>query len=137
MRYFRRKSQFVWLALLAVAGQVVLTLGHAHETQESGVRQFDFSLSGVTLEAGGYTIAAKDNADAHRDLPTGSNDLDESCVICWTIAQAGASILHSPASIYLTRLRLTVALPYRTVELISCGRTSQFGSRAPPVASQA
>ena len=123
MRYFRERSLFVWLGLLAIAGQIVLTVGHLHAAHEDSVRKADFGLFDTTRH--------------HRELPTNPNDLDGSCALCWTIAQAGSLILHRPATIRTGRLHQTLRLPYRTVELLSCGRTSPFESRGPPLTSTA
>lgn len=134
MRYTRR-SRFVWLGLLALAGQIVLTLGHVHAEYKNSLSQF--GLLRLHLEARDHAALTAQSTRHHQETPTDSDELGGSCAFCWTIAQAHSLIPPRPVILWLGRLPQTLPLHYQTAELLSADRTSPFESRGPPLASKA
>jgi hypothetical protein len=133
MRYLRQRSWFAWLGLLALAGQIVLTLGHVHAQSKNGLGGIQLGLFGLHLEARDHATPAAQSTRHHRETPTDSDDLGGSCALCWTIAQTASLILPRPVIIRLERTRQTLPQQYRTIELSSAGHTSPFESRGPPL----
>ena len=136
MRYIRQRSWFVWLGLLALAGQIVLTFGHVHAEYKSGLSSSQFGL-GLHLEARDHAAPTAEWSRHHRETPTDSDDLGGSCAFCWTIAQAASLILPRPVIIRLGRLQQTLPRQYQTAELLSADPASPFESRGPPLTAKA
>ena len=137
MRYFRQRSRFVWLGLLALAGQIVLTFGHVHAEYENSLSGAHFGLFGQHLKARDHAAPTAQSTRHHRETPTNSDGLDGSCAFCWTIAQAASLILPRPVIIRLGRLQQTFPPQYQTAELLSADQASPFESRGPPLTSKA
>jgi len=137
MRYLRQRSLFVWLALFALAGQVVLTFGHGHAEYKNGLSVSQFGLFGLPLEVRDHAAPTAQSIRHHRETPTNSDDLGGSCAFCWNIAQAASLIFPRPVIIRLGRLQQTVLLQYQIAELCSADQASPFESRGPPLTSKA
>lgn len=137
MRYIRQRSRFVWLGLLALAGQIVLTLGHVHAEYKNSLSSAQFGQLGLHLEARDHAALTAQSTRHHQETPTDSDDLGGSCAFCWTIAQAHSLIPPRPVILWLGRLPQTLPLHYQTAELLSADRASPFESRGPPLASKA
>jgi hypothetical protein len=131
MRYFRQRSRFVWLGLLALAGQIVLTLGHGHANYEDSLSGAQFGL-GLHLEARDQAASTAQSTRHHRETPTDSDDLGGSCAFCWTTARAASLILPGPVIIPLGAPQQTASLQYQSAELLSVEQVSPFESRGPP-----
>jgi hypothetical protein len=135
--YIRQRSWFAWLGLLAIASQLVLTLGHLHAEREYGLTRTHFAQFVRHLDADHHAVARAELTRQHREMPAAPNDLGASCAYCWTIAQAASLILHSPARIRHDRLTQAFRLPHRITWLLSGDQTSPFESRGPPLTSKA
>jgi hypothetical protein len=133
--YVRQRSWFAWLGLLAIASQLVLTLGHVHAEREYLLAPAHFAQFERYFDADHHAVAPAEFQ--HRKMPAAPNDLGASCAYCWTIAQAASLILHSPARIQHDRLSQAVRLPHRITWLLSGDQTSPFESRGPPLTSKA
>jgi hypothetical protein len=136
MQYFRQRSRFVWLGLLALAGQIVLTFGHGHAEYKNGLSISQFGLFGL-LEARDHAPSTTKSIRHHPETPTDSGDLDGSCAFCWTIAQAHSLIPPRSVIIRLGRLQQTVPSQYQPTELLAADRASPFESRGPPMTAKA
>jgi hypothetical protein len=132
MQYIRQRSQFVWLGLLALIGQIVLTLGHVHAEYKNSLNSAQFGLLGLHLEARDHAASTAQSTRHHQETPTDSDDLGGSCAFCWTIAQAHSLIPPRPVIIRLGRLHQTSPLQYQPAELLPADPASPFESRGPP-----
>src|SRR5262245_61372004 len=74
---FRRHRKLTWVALFALAAQIVLSFGHVHAYRH------DHPTNVNTLSA------AIDDQGA----PGRSENLDGSCALCWLTRAAGALVL--------------------------------------------
>lgn len=129
MGWFRSRSRFAsYLALFALALQLVLSFGHVHF--EGGGPDADHAaLSDVHAAAVATATAADDHAGKETPaLP------DDCCPICTLIHLAGALVAAEPPSlplpIVLSRSRIEPAVEF---DLTSPQR-APFGARAPPLA---
>lgn len=132
MRYLRRHLGFRWLGLLALAAQLVVSLGHVHAERDHEVTLAHADLFGEYHEVIARVALASESAGHHRDAPADSDGLDESCAVCATKAQAASLVLHAPAVVGLPRPPLTVPLLGQTDAFISDKPGLQFQARAPP-----
>lgn len=115
MKLFRQNRRLTWLALCALALQLVISFGHVH-------------LHGVVHEETAH--AASCNANAQSQCP--SDHDEDRCPICWLINHASTALLaHAPS----IDLPITLAKVFeRKLTVISyCGsETIKFQARAPP-----
>jgi hypothetical protein len=115
---FRPKA---WLALTALALQLVLSFTHVHFEGAYGVH-YRTAAAGATFEA--YKLSVPDPADAG----------DNYCAICASIYLVASSVLPEAP-------QLPVVFAFRTIErgdqvafTILVPRRTLFQSRAPPLA---
>lgn len=113
MRCLRRRRPPAVLALIALALQLVLSLGHVHVDDDCTVSVHgSHALSGDTKTA------------AHHDPHT--------CSICLTLAILATTVEPAPPALPLPRLlppaRIDETAPERAIRRIALG----FAARAPP-----
>ena len=137
MRYSRQRSRFVWLGLLALAGQIVVTLGHVHAEYENSLSRAHFGFFGVHLEARDHAAPTAQSTRHHQETPINSDDLGGSCASCWTIAQAASLILPGRVAIRLGCLQQIIPLQYQNADLLFNDPASPFESRGPPLPAKA
>jgi hypothetical protein len=115
LQLFRQNRRLTWLALCALALQLVISFGHVH-------------LHGVVHEETAHAASCNENAQSQ--CPA-DHDGDH-CPICWAINHAGTALLpHAPS----IDLPATLAKVFeRELTVISyCGsETIKFQARAPP-----
>jgi hypothetical protein len=123
MRSLRRCSEFAWLALLALAAQILLSIGHSHDGH--AVDRM------ASLQHRGFVPAAADQPCA----PHQGDDKD--CLICWTICVTGTAVLGAPPALPVPILSSgTVPLPL-TDENLPRDTAAAFKARGPPQAGVA
>jgi len=136
LRRNRQRSWSVWLGLFALAGQIVLTLGHVHAGHPNGLQRAHSHLLSVQHDANDYAVRAATLTGHHRETPMAPSHLGGWCVCCWTLTQAASTILPTAACIRRAHLHQTFSPPYRTAALSTSDQASPFKSRGPPLISQ-
>jgi hypothetical protein len=124
MRWVRtNRRRGAWLALAAMALQLVLSFGHIH------LEDFGGAGRGLT------SVAASKALSSHQD-PSGqpANEADDYCPICAVIHLAASSFVpDAPVLPVPFAFRRTEHFTHFTVVFIS-PRRALFQSRAPPLA---
>jgi hypothetical protein len=119
MRFFRRRSQFGYLALLALAVQLAASFGHIH-----------------TVRAGHDTTALACRTFfqpvASQPCPPSNHD-DKSCPVCLTINMSGSLVLGEPPALAFPQFVSDAPLPDRSRTLAPDLETAAFQARAPPI----
>lgn len=116
MRFFRREQRFAWLALSALAAQLVLSFGHIHVHAQQAAH----------AAAPGSCIAG-----AHAQCP--SHDDDETrCSTCWTIAIAGSLVIPAPAALVIPAAAAETVEPQPSTGTHADNQTVHFLARTPP-----
>ncbi len=123
MRFFRRRPGFVGLALVALAAQFLLSLGHTHATGAS-----PRWLSGSTAS---FVCRSFLPPSLEKPCPPRHSD-EHDCPICWTASLAGSLVLHEPPGLVLPAsrsepLKLRPAAVPRQAEAAAA-----FQARGPP-----
>lgn len=115
----------VWLALFALACQLVLSFGHVHLGKPN---------AGTAWVAATSAGIAVDNAPAE-NAPTPAGTTDEFCAICANISLAG--VLFVPVALaLLAPVLLTGALPWPQADITPASISHLlFDARGPPEAS--
>ena len=114
--YFRRHPNFLLLALLALAAQIVLPFGHVHASRAEQ----------VTITQG----VCVDRAQSHCPIPNGSHN--QLCALCAVMGTAGSLIIPTPIALSPLDLdRLRISTRYWSGGK-SGGRPLAFQARAPP-----
>ena len=122
MRLLRRSTGDVWLALFALVGQLLLSLGHFHPHSP-----LSLSLAATQLDA------SSDRAANPADVPgEGTNEHD--CAICQTIAVAGALVLPESVSVPFPPAQFVNWPALGTVRNLE-RQAASFQARAPPFSS--
>jgi hypothetical protein len=133
MGYFRRRRPgLVWLALIALAGQIVLTFGHVHAKHDSEVGTQHSDSFGALHEVNGTSALPAKSRTEHRHAPASPDDFDGICAYCRAIAQTACLILPRIGVVRPSQVHLTFRLPHSTSGLVSRDHTAPFQSRAPP-----
>ena len=135
LRLIRQRSWFAWLGLFALAGQIVLTLGHSHAGRESDLRDALAGLFEPRVQISEHAAPTTALAGHHRETPADSSHLGGWCAYCGAIAQAASTILPTPVCIRRGHRDDTFSLPLRTTALATGDRASPFDSRGPPLTS--
>lgn len=125
MKAFRQSNCVKWLGLFTLAMQFVLSFGHHHG-----------HLSGRPC---GATNAIADGQTAkglssitQSCSPADSDDDEDHCAICWTIAIAGTASLPVLEIIATPALAGIPLEPAKDVALKFSSPTASFQARAPP-----
>ena len=119
-----RLSLGVWLALFALALQLVASFGHVHGVKDS-------EHPSVTLTSTAPTGADVPSGNANDQKP----DNDDYCAVCALIHLVGAVVVAEPPSLALpasfgVRRVTSVAAEFKTIP----SSDAPFSARAPPVA---
>ena len=122
MFQLRQRHAIAWLALVALAMQFALSLGHVHDI---------FAARG-----GQTTIFASSSCDTGKVLscdPGLPAHDDNSCFVCWLLSFAGSTV--PPALVVLFVPSLLAGLWYRSraATLQNRAKASPFRARAPPI----
>ncbi len=115
MRSFRQHWVYGWLALLALATQLILSFGHVH-------------VHGAHRAA---SAAHPCQGKASPPCPA-PNDDEQHCSICWTIAIAGSLVLTAPAALEAPSVEAAPLQPAIVTGQLRDTGTVQFQARAPP-----
>lgn len=122
MRFFRRRPGFVGLALVALATQFLLSLGHTHR-------------AGDAPRWAAPSIACRSFLPPTLDKPCPPRHSDEhDCPICWTTGMAGSLVLHEPPTLVLPS---SSSEPLRARPVVAprlAIAASAFDARGPPSA---
>jgi hypothetical protein len=137
LRLIRQRSWFAWLALAALAGQIVLTLGHAHAGRGNDLSDALAGLCVPHVQIADHAAPAATLAGHHRETPANPGHLGGWCAYCWTMAQASATILPAPAGVRDARLYATLSLPHGNGAPATGDRAAPFDQRGPPPPSRA
>jgi hypothetical protein len=124
MRWVRtNRRRGAWLALAAMALQLVISFGHIH------LENFGGTGSRLTSVAASKTLSAPQDPTGHP-----ASDLDDTCPICAVIHLASSSFLPDAPV-------LPVPFAFRRIEHFTpfavasiSPRRAAFQSRAPPLA---
>ena len=125
MGLIRRNRRLTWLALCALAAQLLISFGHIHSHTVAHAE-----AAHVSPHVASCTLNAKSPCPTHH--PVDHDEDEQHCPICWAITLAGTALLpHAPS------IDLPIALAKdfeRKQSVISyCGReTIKFHARAPP-----
>jgi hypothetical protein len=128
MRFFRRRPGFGGLALIALAAQFILALGHTHAVGASP-RWLTASPT-VSIACRSFLPPTLDKPCPPRH--SGEHD----CPICWTASLAGSLVLHEPPALVLPSSRGEV-LKVKPVTVTRFAETaSAFDARGPPLSER-
>ena len=122
MRLLRQSTCVVWLALFALVGQLVLSLGHFHP-----LSPLPSSLATTQLDA------SRDRAANPGDVPAESTD-EHDCAICQTIAVARALVLPEDVRIAFPPCQIVNWPALETGRKLK-RHAAPFQARAPPFSS--
>jgi hypothetical protein len=122
MKGFWRHRVNGWIALLALATQLILSFGHVHDHGH---------------QPGGHQAAsAARTCEGKASAPCPAPDDDEQhCSICWTFAIAGSLVLTAPVALEAPSLEAARLQPAMVTRQLSDTGTVQFQARAPPYPS--
>lgn len=117
MRHLRRRAQFGYLALVALAAQLLLSFGHTHAP-----RAPDANLA----------LACRTFFEPVADQNCPPLKKHDDCALCWTVAAAGTLVLPEPPALALPRLEgeLWQTLLARAPLLVI--PAAAFDARGPP-----
>ena len=119
MRFLRRRSEFVVLAMLALAAQILLSFGHSH-AGHAGDR-----IAASQCRAFLPPAAEQPCVPHHDD--------DNGCAICWMMGVAGAAVLGAPPAIPVPMLvGGSLSLARQDLSLPS-DAAAAFQARGPPL----
>jgi hypothetical protein len=120
MRVLRRRSEFVMLALVALAAQMLLSFGHTHARHA-----FD-PASAIACRTVVPPAAGQPCAPSHHDD-------GKDCSICWSMGVASAAVLGAAFTLALP-FDLVSSMPAQRAALdVSAIPTAAFQPRGPPV----
>jgi hypothetical protein len=121
MRWVRRNNRFgSWLALAALALQIVVSFGHVH-------------LDRVARASAVVAVAGAPETPSLPDQQPG-NEADDYCAICATIYLAGNSFVPQAPQLVVPFAAQTIEHVDRTAAVFIGPRRAPFQSRAPPLA---
>jgi hypothetical protein len=124
MRFFRRRSNPIFLALLAIAMQLGLGLAQTH-THSGAASQRAWAKSVV---ASFCQAAKKPSCPA----PAPAKDRSD-CPICQAVSLASLSVLQAPPALPPTPSRMAMPRAQRVVASLRGAETVHFQARAPPI----
>lgn len=109
-----------WLALIALAVQIVFAFGHGH----FGLRG-DGASDGRLIAASSSHLPGPDHHDGDGLGPDG-------CAICATMALAATALAAAPPSLALPSPVIAPEQPWRRAAAMAATVDAPFRSRAPP-----
>ena len=123
MLCLRRRPEFVMLALVALAAQMLLSLGHSHSRQSINRT--------VALQCRTFFPPVA-------DLPCPSHNNDrhddgKGCAICWSISVASSAVLDAPLKIAVPAFGTIGQLPPPQTLVLARSSPAAFQPRGPPV----
>ncbi len=125
MRFFRRQSSPMLMALLAVAMQAAALMAHAHvHPQTSGSHA-------LHSWAKTDTIACRAMVRPAHCAPA-IPDRHDDCPLCWSLLASGAGVLPAPIAFCAVDLPAPVVGPPAVSTLAEGSASVQFQARAPP-----
>lgn len=136
MQVFRQyRYRLVWFALIAIAGQIVLTFGHVHaHGHDFADAEARHDLHGV-LAARAAMHAQHGAAPEDREppeVPKHSDDFDQLCAFCRTMVQAQSLVLPSLPAVRFTDLPPSFTPLDRADGIPAAEHPAPYGPRAPP-----
>lgn len=123
MRHLRRSSSLGYLALVALAAQLVVSFGHIHAPRTPDA---NLALACRTF----FAPAAGENC------PPLKSPRDD-CAVCWTVALAGALVLPDPPALVLPAPEIESRLAHHRSAHVAVLRTAAFDARGPPLSAAA
>ncbi len=111
-----------WLALFALALQIVLAFGHNHFGHHGD------GLSAATKLVAGYSSSAP----AGPDRDDGDGLAGDGCAICATLALAATALAATPPLLLLPTPVTMSQRPWRPTTVTTTAAAAPFRSRAPP-----
>jgi hypothetical protein len=127
MRVLRRRFSLGFLALLAVAMQVVLafadthTHAHAPAAGKLATRAITYGACGVRSQ--------------HPCAPTAPHDDRGNCPICWSVSLASTAILQPPPAPPTPPTQFAAPQAFPALPILAGDERVYFQARAPPVLS--
>ena len=118
MRHLRRRTDLGYLALVALATQLVLSFGHTHAPRTPDA---NLALACRTF----FTPAADQNCP-----PLNKHD---DCALCWTVAAAGTLVLPEPPALALPSFEGKIWLAQLDQAPLLAIPTAAFDARGPPL----
>jgi hypothetical protein len=116
---FRRQRKITWVALIAMAIQLVVSFGHVHGDRLPHPADAN-NLSAAVDEQG---------------APAQSQDLNGSCALCWLMQVAGTLVLPELTSLPVRATHWEGPPPTPALPLPLPDRLYIFQARGPPPAS--
>lgn len=117
MELFRQNRRLTWLALCALAVQLLIGFGHVH------------NHAVARAEA---VHAASCSQDTQPQCPSHDDQDERHCPICWALSLAGTVVLPQPPSVDLP-ISLAQTFEHSLCVISLCGsETIKFQARAPP-----
>lgn len=118
MRHFRRRAQIGYLALVALATQLLLSFGHTHAP-----RVPDANLA----------LACRTFFEPANDQGCPPLKKHDDCALCWTVAAAGTLVMPEPPALPLPATVSESRLPERDRPLTLDIAVASFDARGPPL----
>ena len=127
MRRLRSRSKWgSWLALFALALQLVLTFGHVHLDRLAPVSADKFAFATTHALSAEQVTPADPGRRDHR--------ADDRCPVCILIHLAGALVLAEPSSLSLPDISVRVPSEPPLAFDFPSPQRALFAARAPPTA---
>ena len=133
MRSLRRRSEFAVLAIVALAAQMLLSLGHSHASHGASqltrwhLENWQVASKSASLECRTLVAIAKGDPCAPR------HDDGRDCAICWTVSASGAAVLVCPQSLAVPVVQNDVLPATRDVLTVHTQPAAAFQPRGPPM----
>jgi hypothetical protein len=118
MQVFRREQKLAWLALFALATQLVCSFGHVHAHSAQRVAHSALPASCVS--------------GTHAGCPSHDNDDEAHCSICWTISIAGSLVVPAPVALVVPMHEAQSVAPQPSKGTLGGNGSVCFQARAPP-----
>jgi hypothetical protein len=128
MRVFRRRSVLGFLALLAVAMQMVLAFANTHTHAHTAVVASKLATRAIT--DGACAVRAE-----HPCPPSVPHDDQGNCPVCFSVNLATAAILQQPPAMPVPPERFAALEPVRAPSAVAGAERVHFQARAPPALS--
>jgi hypothetical protein len=117
MRFFRREQRIAWLALFALAMQLVVSFGHVHV--HAARQPAHAAAQGACAPGTPAPCPSHDDDDAH-------------CAICWTVSIAGSLVVPAPAALVIPLQEPEPVAPPPSAGTFADNENLGFQARAPP-----